>query len=132
MKGGVEVADEQTAQRYQKELFNVTPEPSTFRGHLVLEPCQKRSVLEAQEQRTGRPCPYVALEPENEVAAGLLSLVTQERFAPLVSPYLDITMWAEGPERKAEVMQRVTRVVSHPEIQELLWPKPQEKGKRRG
>jgi hypothetical protein len=117
MQGGLQIETEEEAERFgRREIADM----DLAVGDVVtLEPCVRVDPQwpDARYDSEERPCPYVPLQPENEVAAGLATALITPRLQPAFGKLFDAN-YPPGHPEAAAVMQRVVRAASSDAVAE--------------
>jgi hypothetical protein len=94
--------------------------------HVELEPCLPAHRLDDESEfwrKQGRPCPYIGLSAENDIAATLVINHLHEHVQNL-TPVLAASLLADhSPEARAAVLLRVTNALRSGPVVDRLFPK---------
>ena len=93
-----------------------------MRGGSEEGPCWSEARLERYESITGRPCPYVELEPANGLYADLLPFVLDERLRGfLPGAFQDLTDGVDAVERQG-LRWRLAHALNRQDVTDVLYP----------
>lgn len=112
------IADEDGRKAYAKmvEQFSSGEEITVAVGrHLVMEPCMDPGSLAVIQRDTGRPCPRVELDRENEFPFYLANLMRAPSTRPFVPLVFNEAYRRASTERRLAVLMRTVTAAQDPD-----------------
>lgn len=88
------------------------------------EPCVPEGLLTLIETQTGRPCPRIDLDPDNQTPAQLVSLALMPHTRWLAAQALQSAIEPLVPEARAALVDRVAAALGSAAVVDKLYPKP--------
>lgn len=95
--------------------------------HVIVPPCIPEPILVAFKAREGRPCPRVALKPENAEAQQLVSILIRKETRGLAPKWIKQNVDPLGDEASTRIVNRAIVAVHSEKVSRLLYPSSPEK-----
>lgn len=124
MRGGMVVGSEHVAAEL-RELPENRGQVIEVGSRVAMPPCLPKHSLEDAGQhwnKQGRPCPYIDLDPRNDVAAALVLNHLPEHTRPLTPALADAMLADASDDERADTLMRVSAALRSEAVIEKLYP----------